>query len=106
MKKETLIFVTVAGIAGVIAWFGISTFLSHKPAAPPAPPSAATLDTRKISVNFVKTPFSEVLDFIRDVTGLNIVLSKKAEEELGKKEITLRVKKIQLRSCPFLEITP
>ena len=48
MKKETLIFVTVAGIAGVIAWFGISTFLSHKPAAPPAPPSAATLDTRKI----------------------------------------------------------
>jgi thiol-disulfide isomerase/thioredoxin len=48
MKKETLIFVTVAGIAGVIAWFGISTFLSHKPAAPPAPPSTATLDTRKI----------------------------------------------------------
>ena len=48
MKKETIIFVTVAGIAGVIAWFGISTFLSHKPAAPPAPPSAATLDTRKI----------------------------------------------------------
>ena len=50
MKKETLIFVTVAGIAGVIAWFGISTFLSHKPAAPPAPPSAATLDLSLIHI--------------------------------------------------------
>jgi thiol-disulfide isomerase/thioredoxin len=48
MKKDTLIFVTVAGVAGIIAWFGISSFLSHKPTAPPAPPSAATLDTRKI----------------------------------------------------------
>ena len=48
MKKDTLIFVTVADVAGIIAWFGISSFLSHKPTAPPAPPSAATLDTRKI----------------------------------------------------------
>jgi thiol-disulfide isomerase/thioredoxin len=52
MKKETLILVTVAGIAGVIAWFGISTFLSREPAAPGAAPmadsSATRPDTRKI----------------------------------------------------------
>jgi thiol-disulfide isomerase/thioredoxin len=53
MKKDTLIFVAVAGIAGVIAWFGIDSFLSHKPAAPTAAASgeaapAAASPVRKI----------------------------------------------------------
>lgn len=53
MKKDTLIFVTVAAIAGVIAWFGIDSFLSHKPATPAAEATSeaaptAGLPSRKI----------------------------------------------------------
>lgn len=57
------------------------------------------LKKRTVTVNFVKTEFTEVLDFLRDITGLNIVLSKEAKKELGKAPVTLRVKKIQLKSC-------
>lgn len=56
------------------------------------------LDTRKITVNFDKTEFSEALDFLRDVTGLNIVLSKEAEKELSEEEVKLRLKDVKVRS--------
>jgi type II secretory pathway component HofQ len=57
------------------------------------------LKKRKVTVNFSKTPFTEVLDFLRDITGLNIVLSPKARKEYAETEVTLRVKKITLKSC-------
>lgn len=60
---------------------------------------AVALDERRVSVNFDRTPFSEAIDFVRDVTGLNIVVSKKASEELEEREVTLRLKKVTLRSC-------
>lgn len=57
------------------------------------------LKRRKVTINFVKTEFTEVLDFLRDITGLNIVLSKEAKKQFGKSPVTLRVKKIKLRSA-------
>ena len=59
-----------------------------------------TLDARKISVNFEDTPLDEALDFIREVSGLNVVLSKKAREKLeGEKgAIKLKLKDVKLRS--------
>ncbi|MDF1661914.1 MAG: hypothetical protein P1V97_09080 [Planctomycetota bacterium] len=59
-----------------------------------------TLKTRRVTVNFDDTPFADAMDFIRDVTSLNIVVSKKAKEvvdDSGKK-VNLRLKKVRLRS--------
>lgn len=58
-----------------------------------------TLATRRVTVQFDKTPLTECLDFLRDVTGLNIVISKGALEAAGEKAVTLRLKDIRLKSC-------
>lgn len=57
------------------------------------------LDGRKISVAFEDTPFDDALDFLRDVTGLNVVVSRKAREKLEgeKAEIDLKVKDLKVR---------
>ncbi len=58
-----------------------------------------TLAGRKVTVNFDKTPFEECVDFLRDVTELNIVVSKGARELLKDKLVTLRLRNIRLKSC-------
>lgn len=58
-----------------------------------------TLAGRKVTVNFDKTPFEECVDFLRDVTGLNIVVSKAARELLKDELISLRLRDIRLKSC-------
>jgi hypothetical protein len=60
---------------------------------------ANTLDRNQVSVNFDETPFTETLDFLRDVTGLNLVLSREAKEAFGEAPVTLRLKKVRLKSC-------
>ena len=57
------------------------------------------LETRRVTVNFEKATFAECIDFLRDVTGENIVLSKETLTEFGQKDISLRVKNVSLRSC-------
>lgn len=59
-----------------------------------------TLKTQRVTVNFDDTDFADVMDFIRDITSLNIVVSKKAKEvvdDSGKK-VNLKLKKVRLRS--------
>jgi len=58
-----------------------------------------TLAGLKVTVNFDQTPVLECFDFLRDVTGLNIVLSKAAVEALEDKKVTLRLKSIRLKNC-------
>lgn len=58
-----------------------------------------TLAGLKVTVNFEQTPVLECFDFLRDVTGLNIVLSKAAVEALEDKKVTLRLKSIRLKNC-------
>jgi type II secretory pathway component HofQ len=57
-----------------------------------------TLDAARVSVNFVDAKLDECLDFLRDVTGLNIVLSKEARKAYGEEEVKLRLKKVKLKS--------
>ncbi len=59
----------------------------------------ALLDGRKVTVNFVDTPFVECVDFLRDVTGLNLVVSKAALEALGERTIRLRLREVRLRAA-------
>jgi hypothetical protein len=58
-----------------------------------------TLAGLKVTINFDQTPVLECFDFLRDVTGLNIVLSKNAIEALEDKKVTLRLKNIRLKNC-------
>lgn len=58
-----------------------------------------TLATRKVTVNFQATPFEECLDFLRDVTELNIVVTKGVRELLKDEKVTLRLRNIRLKSC-------
>lgn len=57
------------------------------------------LDSRRVTVNFDQTTFSECVEFLIDVTGNNIVVSKEVREEFGDQNIRLKVKKVTLRSC-------
>lgn len=57
------------------------------------------LDRTRISVHFDDTKFKDAIDFVRDVTNLNIVVSKKAQEEFADEELTLKLKKIKVRNC-------
>jgi hypothetical protein len=59
------------------------------------------LDSRQVTVNFQEVPFEDCLDFLRDVTGLNIVLSMGAAELLEDeaRDIRLRLRDVRLRSC-------
>lgn len=57
------------------------------------------LDGSTVTINFKGTPFSECIDFIRDVTGFNIVVSKEAQKEFDEEGVDLRLKKVKLRNC-------
>lgn len=59
------------------------------------------LDTQQISLNFDGTPFNEAIDFLRDITGLNFVITKGAKEliEGESVEVSLRLKNITLKNA-------
>ncbi|MHC4663283.1 MAG: hypothetical protein ACYS8W_16600 [Planctomycetota bacterium] len=59
------------------------------------------LENQKVTFNFKDTPIEEVVDFIRDITGINIVISNEAMEifdELGR-GISLRLKDIRFKNA-------
>lgn len=58
-----------------------------------------TLASLRVTINFDQTPVLECFDFLRDVTGMNLVLSKAAVEALEDKKVTLRLKNIRLKNC-------
>lgn len=57
------------------------------------------LATRKVTVRFEGTRLEDALDFIRDVSGLNLVLDATARKEHGERPVTLRLTDIGLGSC-------
>lgn len=59
-----------------------------------------SLSIRRIDLNFDNTPFTDCINFLRDITGLNFVISKEAEEAAsGDAEISLRLKQITLKNA-------
>ena len=59
------------------------------------------LEGRRVTVNFDQTPFKDAMNCLRDISGLNIVVSKRARDRLTDEdvELTLRLRDIKLRNC-------
>ncbi|RPH42003.1 MAG: hypothetical protein EHM91_09720 [Planctomycetota bacterium] len=56
------------------------------------------LDTMKVSVDFEDVKLPEALDYLRDFTGLNLVVLPKAMEKEGDTKIRLKVKDLSVKS--------
>ena len=56
------------------------------------------LRARRLTVNFDKMPVLECLDFLRDVSGINLVLTKDAAEAIADKTVTLRLRNVTFRN--------
>jgi len=56
------------------------------------------LETMKVTVDFENVKLPEAIDYLRDVTGLNLVLLPKAMEKDGETSIKLKVKELSVRS--------
>lgn len=59
------------------------------------------LRTMKVSLDFRETPLQDVIDFIREMTGINFVIDQKIYEEVepDKLTITIKVDDLELRSA-------
>lgn len=59
------------------------------------------LDTQQITLNFEQTPFDEAINFLRDITGLNYVLSGDAQDLVENESVTvsLRLRNITLKNA-------
>ncbi|RKY13968.1 MAG: hypothetical protein DRP82_04710 [Planctomycetota bacterium] len=56
------------------------------------------LETTPVNVEFDETPFEDVINSLRDMTGLNIVLSKEARSVTEDKTVTLKVQGVPLKN--------
>lgn len=56
------------------------------------------LDSLKVSVDFQDVRLPEAVDYLREVTGLNLVMLPKAMEKDGDAKITLKVKDLSAKS--------
>jgi hypothetical protein len=65
---------------------------------------ARRLDAQRMSINFDDNTFADAIDFIRDATNLNIVLSKRAKDLTeNAPKIKLKLRDVKVRNA--LEIT-
>jgi hypothetical protein len=56
------------------------------------------LETLRVTVDFENVRLPEAIDYLRDVTGLNLVLLPKAMEKDGESSIRLKVKDLSVKS--------
>lgn len=56
------------------------------------------LETMKVTVDFENVKLPEAIDYLRDVTGLNLVILPKAMEKDGETPIRLKVKELSVKS--------
>jgi len=64
------------------------------------------LETMKITVDFEDVKLPEAVDYLRDVTGLNLVILPKAMEKDGEQKLRLKVKDLSVKSVLKLMIAP
>jgi type II secretory pathway component GspD/PulD (secretin) len=60
--------------------------------------AARKLETLKVTVDFDNVKLPEAIDYLRDVTGLNLVLLPKAMEKDGDATVRLKVKDLTVKS--------
>ncbi|MBV8880097.1 MAG: hypothetical protein JO332_09055 [Planctomycetaceae bacterium] len=56
------------------------------------------LETMRVTVDFENVKLPEAIDYLRDVTGLNLVILPKAMEKDGETNIRLKVKDLSVKS--------
>jgi type II secretory pathway component GspD/PulD (secretin) len=64
--------------------------------------AARTIGTQKVSVDFRETSLSDAIDFFRDVTGLNLVVSAGVDDA----RVTLKLTDVSVRSALKLMLHP
>ena len=57
------------------------------------------LNSQQVSFAFQETDFTQCIDFLRDITGLNVVLSRKAQDAVKDLKVTLRLRDIALKNA-------
>jgi len=57
------------------------------------------LQTLKVSIDFQDVKLGEAMDYLRDVTGLNLVILPRVAEKEGEAKIRLRVRDLCVRSA-------
>jgi tetratricopeptide (TPR) repeat protein len=57
------------------------------------------LDSQTITLNFVETPFEDAIDFLRQLSGLNYVLTAEAQDVAEDVTVSLRLRDISLRNA-------
>jgi type II secretory pathway component GspD/PulD (secretin) len=57
------------------------------------------LENQKVTINFSETPFEEAINFLRDITGLNFVVSREAADAVSDAAVTLRLREIRLKNA-------
>lgn len=62
------------------------------------------LESQQITLNFDQTPFNEAVDFLRDITGLNFVVTREAQDLVDGEqvEVSLRLRDISLKNAMVL----
>lgn len=56
------------------------------------------LETMRVTVDFENVKLPEAIDYLRDVTGLNLIILPKAMEKDGESSIRLKVKDLSVKS--------
>ncbi len=64
------------------------------------------LDTLRVSVDFQDATLPEAIDYLRDLTGFNIVLSPRAAEQDPDRRVRLRVRDLSVRTILKLVLRP
>ncbi|HLY08538.1 MAG TPA: hypothetical protein VKW04_04430 [Planctomycetota bacterium] len=67
--------------------------------------AARRLDTMRVTVDFENVKLPEAIDYLREVTGINLVILPKAMEKDGEASIRLKVKDLSVKSVLKLLLT-
>jgi hypothetical protein len=57
------------------------------------------LERQRVSLRFDRAPLEEVVDYLRDATGIDFVLDRDLAPRRGAREITIRLTRVRLKSA-------
>ncbi|MDC3379178.1 hypothetical protein OAX78_02740, partial [Planctomycetota bacterium] len=85
----------------VLVDYEVSDLLGTAPSGPPDWPEEfrQILASRKVTLNFPGTPLTDVISFLQDITGLNIVVSPQVPTEGEDRSVNLRLRDIVLNDA-------
>lgn len=92
MKTSNLLCITALLASSAIAWadgpkLEVKTDADRK--------TVTTIETLKVSLSFTDAPLTEVVDFFREITGVNILISKGVKDGGDEYPVTLKVDELK-----------